>query len=87
MVPAGKKLIVLAVAVGALVVPQAAQAEIDSVFDGDVGCDGQGSDGVRFCGSDRPARSTVPGVGRRADRRQRRLPARARARARTATTR
>ena len=56
MVPAGKKLIVLAVAVGALVVPQVAQADIDSVFNGDVSCEVKG-DGVRFCGSDTP-RST-----------------------------
>ena len=58
MVPAGKKLIVLAVAVGALVVPQAAQAEITRVFNGDVSCEVKG-DGVRFCGSDTP-RSTSP---------------------------
>ncbi len=55
-VPAGKKLIVLAVAIGALVAPQAASATITSVFNGDVSCSVQG-DGVRFCGSTSP-RST-----------------------------
>ena len=42
LVPAGRKLIVLAVAVGALAAPQAAQATITDVFDGDVVLHGQG---------------------------------------------
>ncbi|MCB0875284.1 MAG: acetylxylan esterase [Solirubrobacterales bacterium] len=51
-----KKLIVFAAFAAALVAPQAAQATISSVFDGDVACTVQG-DGVRFCGSSTP-RST-----------------------------
>lgn len=56
VIPAGRKLIVLAVATAALAAPQAAQATITSVFDGDVTCSVE-SDGVRFCGSTSP-RST-----------------------------
>ena len=54
------KLVALIVVAGALIGPQAASADITSVFGGDVGCTTE-SDGVRFCdlGSD-PARSTVP---------------------------
>ena len=54
------KLVALIVVAGALLAPQAASADITSVFGGDVGCTTE-SDGVRFCdlGSD-PARSTVP---------------------------
>jgi hypothetical protein len=65
MVPAGKKLIVLAVAAGALIVPQAAQAEISDVFNGDVTCEVQEGSGDRFCGSDAPrstTKSPVDGV-------------------------
>jgi dienelactone hydrolase len=57
MAPAGRKLIVLAVAAGALVVPQAAQAEIDSVFNGDVACVVQGN-GDRYCGTNEPRSTT-----------------------------
>ena len=56
--PVGRKFLVLAAAVGALLVPQAADAAIPSVFGGDVPCTVQG-DGVRFCGSSAP-RSTTP---------------------------
>jgi predicted acyl esterase len=52
----GRKLIVLAGCVGALVVPSAAQADIPSVLGGDVTCAVEPS-GVRFCGSTSP-RST-----------------------------
>ena len=61
---------VLGLAVG-LLAPTAAEAAIGSALG--VPCTVQG-DGVRFCGSSSP-RSTVAGVGRDADRRQRRLPA------------
>ena len=52
----GRKLIVLAGCVGALMAPAAAEAAIPSVLGGDVTCEVQG-DGVRFCGSTAP-RST-----------------------------
>ena len=57
-VPAGKKLIVLAVTLGALLAPQAASAAIPSVFNGDVSCTVEG-DGVRYCGGTGP-RTTTP---------------------------
>ncbi len=44
----GWRAIALAVVAGALLVPQAAQAQIDAVFGSDVECRVQG-DGVRFC--------------------------------------
>ena len=69
--------------VAGLALPQAAEAAIPSALG--VTCAEQG-DGVRFCGSARPAQHRAR-LRRRADRRQRRLPARARARAPTATTR
>ncbi len=56
IVPMGRRMIVLAVAVAALLAPQAAEATIGSVLGGDVSCTVQG-DGVRFCGSTSP-RST-----------------------------
>ncbi len=52
----GRKLIVLAGCVGALLAPAAAEAAIPSVLGGDVTCAVEG-DGVRFCGSTTP-RST-----------------------------
>jgi predicted acyl esterase len=52
----GRKLIILVGCVGALIAPAAAQADIASVFGGDVTCTVQ-ADGVRFCGSTSP-RST-----------------------------
>jgi predicted acyl esterase len=53
----GRKLIVLAGCVGALIAPAAAQADIASVFGGDVACTVQGN-GVRFCGSTSPRSTT-----------------------------
>ena len=52
----GRKLLVLAGLVGAIALPQTAEAAISDVFGTDVTCTVQG-DGVRFCGSDSP-RST-----------------------------
>ncbi|MDX6581929.1 MAG: type transport system ATP-binding protein [Solirubrobacterales bacterium] len=58
--PRGKKLLVLGAIVGAFALPQAAQAAPPaSVFAGTVPCTVQG-DGVDFCGSTAPARTTVP---------------------------
>ena len=56
--PGGKKFVVLVATLGALLVPQAANAAIPSVFGGAVTCTVQ-PDNVRFCGSSSP-RSTVP---------------------------
>ena len=53
------KLVALIVVAGALIGPQAASADITSVFGGDVACTTQ-SDGVRFCGSAPTPRSTAP---------------------------
>ena len=52
-----KRLVVLAGCIGALAAPAAAQADIASVFGGDVACTVQ-PDGVRFCGSTSPRSTT-----------------------------
>ena len=56
----GRMLLVLGVVMAALAVPQAASAAAPaSVFGGAVPCTVQG-DGVDFCGSTAPARTTIP---------------------------
>jgi dienelactone hydrolase len=52
-----RKMAALVVATAALAVPQAASAEITSVFGGDVACTVEG-DGARFCGSTSPRSTT-----------------------------
>ena len=52
-----RALLLLVAVAGALIAPQAASAEITSVFGGDVAC-ATSSDGIRSCGSDSPRSTT-----------------------------